>query len=90
MKSLIFIPFIILTSLMHENAYARSLQATADKLGQGLSKIAISLGVAGFALAAIYMILGKQNSMEKATQVAIGVFIAYGATAFIQFTAGIA
>ena len=87
---MIFVPFVLLATFMNESVYARSLQATADKLGQGLSKIAIALGVAGFAVAAILVIMGKPNALERATQVFIGVVIAIGADSFIQFATSIA
>jgi len=84
-------PIIISIYLfLSQNAFARSLKATADKLAQDTNKIALSLGLFGLGLAGIYFMLGRQDAGPKATSVILGIGIAYLGAHIMSFIQGIA
>jgi hypothetical protein len=69
------IAFISLYLLLMENSFARSLKATADKLGQETTRLGFSIAIFGLGLGAIFLILGKQDAAQKITSGLLGVLL---------------
>ena len=70
--------------------WARSLKASADKLGQETTKIGLALALFGIVMGGIYFILGKNDAGQKMTQVLLGCLAIVCAPAIISFVRGIA
>lgn len=75
---------------LNENVYARSLKATADKLGQESHRIALALGTFGLCLAGAYFVVGKQDAGPRATAAFIGLSIILLHQGIIDFVKGLA
>ena len=85
-----FYLLILLNLLFIENSYARSLRATADKLGQEASQIGFALALFGLAVGAIYLILGKQDAPTKITNTVLGILILSASPTIINLIKSIA
>lgn len=82
---------VILISLFISNPiWARSLVASADKLGQETSKIALGLGLFGLVVAGIYFVLGRQDANTKITNALLGLTIIVLAPSILSFVKSIA
>ncbi len=81
---------ITLYLLFNQNAYARSLKATADKLAQETNRIGMGVALFGLGLAGIYFMLGKQDASTKMTQALMGVLILILSPSIISFIKGLA
>lgn len=81
-KSLI--PFIFFMSILSDSTYARSLRATAEKLGQEATQIGYALGLLGLVIGGIYLSLGKQDGGKKVTETIFGIVVISGAGAIIN------
>jgi type IV secretory pathway VirB2 component (pilin) len=79
-----FIPFAILLALNTDNLWARSLRATAEKLGQEATQIGYALALLGLVIGGIYLALGKQDGGKKLTEAVFGVVVISGAGALIK------
>ena len=90
MKSLIFIPFIFVITFLNQNVYARSLKATADKLGQDVSQIGFGLALLGLGLGGIYLIIGKQDASTKITSTVLGIITLAVSPSIIKFIKSVA
>ncbi len=73
-----------------ENALARSLKATADKLAQETNRIGLGVALFGLCLAGIYFMLGKQDASAKMTQVLMGIGIVILSPSILTFIRGLA
>lgn len=73
-----------------QNAYARSLKATADKLAQETNRIGMGIALFGLGLAGIYFMIGKQDAATKMTQALMGVLILILSPSIITFVKGLA
>lgn len=68
--------FIFLFSLLFStNTWARSLKATADKLGSDMVTLGISIGTFALVMAGIWLMLGKQDAGVKFTQAVTGLIV---------------
>jgi hypothetical protein len=76
--------------LFSQNAFARSLKATADKLGQEAIDIGYTIGVFGLAVAIITLILGKQDAAQKITGCLFGVLLLASVKSLITTIKGMA
>ncbi len=85
MKFLTIIPFFFIMQFFADNSYARSLRATADKLGRDVSQIGFGLALLGLALGAIYLIIGKQDAPVKITQTLIGIVCLAASPSIVKF-----
>ena len=90
MKLLCVIPFVFLTSLFSNEASARSLRATADRLGQEASQIGFGLALFGLAVGAIYLILGKQDAPTKITNTVLGILVLSASPTIVKFIKSVA
>ncbi len=81
---------IFYLSCISNSIFARSLVASADKLGQDTSRIALGLGLFGLVVAGIYFMLGKQDANTKVTNALLGLTIIVLAPSIITFVRGIA
>jgi len=88
--NVVMYPLIILVNLFGMNAQARSLRATADRLGQEASQIGFGLALFGLAIGAIYLILGKQDAPTKITNTVLGILILSASPTIVKFIKGVA
>jgi hypothetical protein len=86
----LLIPFLLWVTFSSDSAMARSLKSTADRLGQEASQIGFGLALLGFAIGAIYLILGKQDAPTKITSTILGVLLLSASPTIIKFLKGIA
>lgn len=82
--------FSIILLFFANNAWGRSLKATADKLAQETTRIGFGLAIFGIVLAGIYFMLGKQDASTKMTQALMGVFVLMLAPTIVNFVRGLA
>lgn len=73
-----------------DHLWARSLKATADKLGQETSRIGLALAIFGVVIAGIYFVLGKNDAGQKMTQALLGTIVVVSATSIVNFIQGLA
>lgn len=78
------VTFLILSRIVSENTFARSLRATAEKLGQEATQIGYALGLLGLVIGGIYLSLGKQDGGKKLTEAVFGIIVISGAGAIIS------
>lgn len=76
---------VLFLSLGANSVWARSLRATADKLGQEASQIGFGLALFGLAIGAIYLIVGKQDGATKLTNTVLGIIILSAAPSIVNF-----
>lgn len=81
--------FITIYLFLSDNAYARSLKATADKLAQETIRIGHGIALFGIVIAGIYFMLGKQDAATKMTQALMGVGILMLGPSIITFVKGL-
>jgi len=81
---------LIIPFLYSDKIWARSLKATADKLGQETNHIGLAVALFGLGLAGIYFMLGKQDAATKMTQALMGVLILVLSPSIITFIKGLA
>jgi hypothetical protein len=86
MNKLIYLSYLFLA----ENVWARSIKATADRLGNEAKNIGLSVGLIGLAVAGIYLTLGKQDASTKITQAALGVLVIVMSPSIVSFIKGVA
>ena len=84
MKLQTFVPIAIFVGLANDNLWARSLRATAEKLGQEATQIGYALALLGLVVGGIYLALGKQDGGKKLTEAVFGVVVISGAGALIK------
>jgi hypothetical protein len=75
---------------MNENVWARSIKATADRLGSEAKNIGLSVGLFGLAVAGIYLTLGKQDASTKITQAGLGLLVIVMSPSIVSFIKGVA
>ena len=76
--------------LASDSSFARSLKASADKLAQDASRLAVPIGLFGLIVASIYMMLGRNDASEKMTKVLMGLGVCMTSGAIISFFQGLA
>ena len=81
---------VIYMILWSDSIWARSLKATADKLGQETTRIGISLAMFGIVVGGIYFVLGKNDAGQRMTQALLGSTFIVCATAIVSFIQGLA
>lgn len=81
---------IILSILAVESGWARSLKATADKLGSDMMSLGIAVATFAITVAAIWVMLGKQDGGAKLTQSLLGLLVVACVPAIIGFVRGLA
>jgi len=81
---------IILSILAAESAWGRSLKATADKLGSDMMSLGIAVATFAITVAAIWVMLGKQDGGAKLTQSLLGLLVVACVPAIIGFVRGLA
>lgn len=81
---------IILYLFLNDNLWARSIKATADRLGSEAKNIGLSVGLFGLAIAGIYLTLGKQDASTKITQAIFGLLVIVMSPSIVSFIKGIA
>jgi len=79
----------ILAYLFMNNAEARSLKATADKLASETTRIGLGLALFGIGLAAIYFMIGKQDAGIKLNHALFGSFVLLASPAILGFIKGL-
>jgi hypothetical protein len=84
------IAFISLYLFLIENSFARSLKATADKLGQETIRLGLSLAIFGLAAGTIMLVLGKQDAAQKITSGLLGVLLLSLTPTIVTFIKGLA
>lgn len=67
--------FFLFSLLFTTNTWARSLKATADKLGSDMVTLGISIGTFALVMAGIWLMLGKQDAGVKFTQAVTGLIV---------------
>ena len=67
--------FFLFSLLFSTNTWARSLKATADKLGADMVILGISIGTFALVMAGIWLMLGKQDAGVKFTQAVTGLIV---------------
>lgn len=72
------------------NVWARSIKASADKLGAEAKNIGLSIGLFGLAVAGIYLTLGKQDASTKITQAILGLLVIVMAPSIVNLIKGVA
>jgi hypothetical protein len=72
------------------NVWARSIKATAERLGSEAKNIGLSVGLFGLAVAGIYLTLGKQDASTKITQAALGLLVIVMSPSIVNFIKGVA
>ncbi len=82
--------FISLYLFLNTNVWARSIKATADRLGSEAKNIGLSVGLFGLAVAGIYLTLGKQDASTKITQAALGLLVIVMSPSIVSFIKGVA
>lgn len=80
---------ISLYLFISNNAFARSLKATADKLAQETTRIGHGVALFGLVVAGIYFMIGKQDAATKMTQALMGVGILMLSPSIITFVKGL-
>lgn len=81
---------IVYLLFSQNTAFARSLKASADKLANETSRVAISVGLFGLVLASMYLMLGRNDAGEKMTKVLMGIGVCMLAPAIVSFMRGLA
>jgi hypothetical protein len=81
---------LFLIFLFSSSAYARSLRATADRLGREVTKIGLSLALVGLAIGAIFLVLGKQDAANKLTATVLGIIVLVVGKSIVSFIQNIA
>jgi hypothetical protein len=79
-----------LMTLFSHNAFARSLKATADKLGQETIQLGYALGLFGLAVAIISLLLGKQDAAQKITGCLLGLLLLASIQSIVTTIKGLA
>ncbi|PIP96714.1 MAG: hypothetical protein COV37_12430 [Bdellovibrio sp. CG11_big_fil_rev_8_21_14_0_20_39_38] len=79
----------ILAYLFMNNAEARSLKATADKLASETTRIGLGLALFGIGLAAIYFMIGKQDAGIKLNHALFGSFVLLASPTILGFIKGL-
>jgi len=82
--------WMILLGIASNEAFARSLKASADKLASETSRVAFSVGLFGLILASMYLMLGRNDAGEKMTKVLMGICVCMLAPAIMSFMKGLA
>jgi len=82
--------FLFFTMVYQDAAWARSLKASADKLANETSRVALSVGLFGLILASMYLMLGRNDAGEKMTKVLMGICVCMCAPAIMSFMKGLA
>lgn len=83
--------FMILMSLFFVNGtWARSLKATADKLGSDMMSLGMAVATFAIVVAGIWLMLGKQDAGTKVTQAITGMLVITCALGIKSFIAGVA
>jgi hypothetical protein len=85
MKKLMFLSLIV-----SQSSWARSLKATADKLGSDMMGIGIAVASFAITVAAIWVMLGKQDGGAKLTQSFLGLLVLACVPAIVSFVRGLA
>ena len=75
---------ILISTFCTNSLWARSLRATAEKLGQEATQIGYALGLLGLVIGGIYLSLGKQDGGKKLTEAVFGIVVISGASAIIN------
>lgn len=81
---------ILISILSVESAWARSLKATADKLGSDMMSLGIAVATFAITVAAIWVMLGKQDGGAKLTQSFLGLLVLACVPAIVSFVRGLA
>lgn len=90
MKLIASISCFVLLFLTSHDSFARSLKASADKLAQDASRLAVPIGLFGLIVASIYLMLGRNDASEKMTKVLMGLGVCMTSGAIISFFQGLA
>lgn len=77
-------PVFLMASLT-QTAEARSLKATADRLGQEVTKIGFALALFGLAVGAIFLLMGKHDASNRIAMVLLGALLLGIGPALIEF-----
>jgi hypothetical protein len=81
---------LILISFLYSNStWARSLKATADKLGADMMALGIAVSTFAIIVAGIWVMLGKQDGGAKFTQALSGLLVIFCVPAIIGFVRGL-
>lgn len=73
-----------------ENSFARSIKATADRLGSEVKNIGLSVGILGIVLAGIMLALGKQDAGAKFTSAILGILVIVVSSGLVSLIKGVA
>ncbi len=71
--------------LMPLPAHARSLKATADRLGQPTSTIGLALAVVAFVLSGIALLFAKHDASNKVAMALLGALLICLAPSIVSF-----
>lgn len=82
--------FTIISMFCLENSWARSIKATADRLGSEAKNIGLSVAILGLAIAGMMLALGKQDASNKITQAFLGGLVIVMSTSIVGFIKGVA
>ena len=83
-----FLTFFYL--LLGDNVWARSIKATADRLGSEAKTIGLSISIIGLAVAGIMRAMGKQDAGAKITQALLGCLVIVMSSNIAGFIKGVA
>ena len=75
---------------LNDNVCARSIKATADRLGSEAQSIGLSIAIFGLVIAGIMLALGKQDAGNKITSAFFGCLVIVMSTSIVSFVKGVA
>jgi hypothetical protein len=80
---------IIVPFIYSESVLARSLKATADKLGKDMITLGMAVATFAIVVAGIWLMLGKQDAGVKITQAITGLLVITCVVGIKSFIAGV-
>jgi hypothetical protein len=70
---------------LSDSIWARSLKATADKLSQEATRVGTAVASFGIVVAAIFLILGRNDASTKMTSALLGTVVVMIAPTIVGF-----
>lgn len=76
---------LLVSGFIGTDIFARSLRATAEKLGQEATQIGYAIGVLGLVIGGSFLALGRQEGGKKVTDAIMGTLIILTSIAITTF-----
>jgi len=85
-----YLSLCIAIFFLTDGVWGRSLKSSFDKLNVEATRIGYAIGLFALVLVSIYLMIGKNDAGQKATQVLIGISVLVTSKAIFNFIQGLA